>query len=290
LPKQRNHKLLPPPQQLRLFFPVRIALGLLLLVTAGLKLYELLFPTSLPQSFLDSPALRLGSIEIEALVGLWLLSGWAQQAAWVAVLVLFGALAGASAYIGLLGHESCGCFGHLEISPWLVCAVDVALFVGLWFIRPSTAPAASPGILRVAGLFGLCGAGAIALLVTPALLAGNHPLALFASLRSEELLIEPNVVDVGDGAVGDQRMWSVRVTNRSALPRRVVGMQVKCGCVTNDELPVSLDPGESRALQFRTTFGDSPGPVQNRIVLYTDFPYQERVAIWFRGRVVVPEG
>jgi len=79
----------PPQLASRVFHGLRIALGLFLLVTAALKLHGLAVDPLAGDSFLASPRLQIAAIEVELLLGLWLLSGWQLRAARIVALTLF---------------------------------------------------------------------------------------------------------------------------------------------------------------------------------------------------------
>lgn len=87
---------LPPPIPSGGFRFVRTVLGGFLLVAAGLKAYGLAFDPFSHHSFLSSPRLMVATVEVEVLVGVWLLSGWWPRVARAVALGLFGILAFAS--------------------------------------------------------------------------------------------------------------------------------------------------------------------------------------------------
>src|SRR5438094_154701 len=65
----------PPSLQDRAARFVRWALGLVLLVAAGLKVHSLALDPLSGDAFLASPRLLIATIEVEIVLGLWLLSG-----------------------------------------------------------------------------------------------------------------------------------------------------------------------------------------------------------------------
>lgn len=70
-------------------------------------------------------------VHAEVALGVWLLGGWYSRAAsWVGC-VCFAAFAVYSAYRGIAGHHSCGCFGNFVVNPWITASVDVVLAIGL---------------------------------------------------------------------------------------------------------------------------------------------------------------
>jgi hypothetical protein len=78
---------------------IRVALGTFLLVAAGLKAHSLVTDPLSQEAFFASPRLLIATIEVEIVLGLWLLSGWFVRAAWLTALGFFGLLAGVSLYL-----------------------------------------------------------------------------------------------------------------------------------------------------------------------------------------------
>src|SRR5260221_6888616 len=90
---------------------LRVALGLLLLTTAVLKLAGR-HVSAVPQvGWFATPMVQLAAAEWELVLGVWLLSGWHAIGAWVAAPATFLTFAGGSGYPGWIGVASCGCFG-----------------------------------------------------------------------------------------------------------------------------------------------------------------------------------
>lgn len=96
------------------FHFVRIVLGAILLAAAGLKAVALWNGQS-AGPLLSSPRWQIGTIEIESLVGLWLLSGLYARVAWLAAVPLFMALSGFTLYLALDGQHLL--FASLVLSP-----------------------------------------------------------------------------------------------------------------------------------------------------------------------------
>jgi hypothetical protein len=107
--------------------------GLLLLVAALVKAYQLIFdPSVLASSTVDRTLLLL-QVAIEYGLALLVLIGiyW-QQLRWV-VVVLFIGFAAHSVFIAISGATSCGCFGPVKISPWWTFLLDTGIVFGLLF-------------------------------------------------------------------------------------------------------------------------------------------------------------
>jgi hypothetical protein len=115
---------------------VPTSLSLLLLSAAFLKGYEL-YAAPLPETGLwTSGGVRVGVVEAELLLGLWLLSGlWVRAARWTA-LVAFHIFFTVSLSQALAGQESCGCFGSVPVDPRWTAALDLLAILALWRWRP----------------------------------------------------------------------------------------------------------------------------------------------------------
>jgi len=114
---------------------VRILLGLVLLTAAGLKGHQLATEPILATGVLHSRWFLVGLVEFELCFALWLLAGTTPRLAWRAAVLCFGAFACMSAYMGISGEGSCGCFGRVAVNPWHTFTLDVTL-VGVLLLYP----------------------------------------------------------------------------------------------------------------------------------------------------------
>ncbi|KKK52835.1 hypothetical protein LCGC14_3100920, partial [marine sediment metagenome] len=90
---------------------VRLVLALILLAAAGLKAHQL---ATRPVSEVDVFSYRwslIFQVQVELVLGLWLLSGLYRRRAWTVAIVCFAAFACIAFYKGVSGQASCGCFG-----------------------------------------------------------------------------------------------------------------------------------------------------------------------------------
>jgi hypothetical protein len=124
---------------------VRILLGLLLLAAAALKGHQLLTAPVTGRSVLESRGFLVALVEVEFLLGVWLLSGLFRRAAWWAALACFSAFAPVALFKALSGERDCGCFGAVEVNPWLTAALDAAAVAALLAFRPRPTPDRRPG-------------------------------------------------------------------------------------------------------------------------------------------------
>ena len=212
----------------RAFLFVRVILGVVLLVAAWLKVQGLASSPASPESAFGSSRLYFATIEVEIILGLWLLSGWWARAVRVVSLVCFTAFAGMSLYLGLIGQSSCGCFGEVKVNPWLTLGLDSAAVVALLLTKPaSTTGLQERGNLR--HLFAI-GLGTVAFLVLFAgvfLMVAENPAAALARLRGDEIAVEPAVSDLGERK-REKGHFQVQVVNHARHPIRLVGGTSTC--------------------------------------------------------------
>jgi thiol-disulfide isomerase/thioredoxin len=174
---------------------VQKLLGLLLLAAAIMKGYELLTVPVANADIWSNRYFLIFTVEFELALGIWLLSGLFKRAAWLAALGCFGLFCAVTLYKGLAGYGSCGCFGRVQVSPWVTLfAVDLPAVVGLGMFRPQIdwqrmwrlphwlEPAPNGTVLAVVFLLGLSAVG------------GTSPVLLFkapGAVTAEYEILEP---------------------------------------------------------------------------------------------------
>lgn len=258
--------------------------GLFLLIAAGLKVEGTSFDLS--QDLLGMPQFQLAVIEVEVILGLWLVSGWWNRAARAGALAFFAAAAAASLYMALIGAPSCGCFGRASVSPWITLVLDLTIFAALALLRPPAGDRAK-GWARHLALVGVGTAFMLAAAGTALLITSENPAHFLARLRGETIAIDPWVSDVGEGTTSEDRCFTVRLTNHADKAIRIVGGSSSCRCVTTEGLPVTLPPGRSVSVPIRVSFrGKSPGRFQLPFTLFTDDQRQPVLTARFAGRVL----
>ncbi len=263
----------------------RVLLGLLLLSAAGLKAQALLTGAASANALVLSPRAQIGLIEVEAFFGVWLLSGRVGRLGWAAAIGLFTVLAGVSLYLGLDGQPSCGCFGRLPVNPWFTLILDLAAVAALVVWRPRRAPQGPVAGWRGSAFRVGVGAGCLAVLAGLLWMAGNHPAGVLARLRGDAVTVEPEVTQVGEGTIGEERSFRVQLTNHAPRPVCIMGGTERCPCTATDDLPLTLAPGESRGIQVHMKFGGRAGRFLSSFELYTDDGYQNKVVGYYAGRV-----
>lgn len=125
-------------------------LGILLLVAAVLKGWQLLTePVANSDIWSYRPFLIL-TVELELALAIWLLSGVFRKAAWLAGLLCFSFFSMITLYKAVTGAASCGCFGSVQINPWITLfAIDLPAVVALSMFRPAPGKPESVGNSRL---------------------------------------------------------------------------------------------------------------------------------------------
>lgn len=275
------------------FHVLRVVLGLFLLIAAGLKIHGLFFDPSAHESILSSPRLQIATIQVELLLGGWLLSGKWGHAAWASTLGFFGILASVSLYLALVGQTTCGCFGRVTVHPGVTTAIDVVILVALGLCRPQTSYALQTEFRRLVPVVMKVGGGAAALLFLSAvgfLLSVDRPTNTLAWLRGESLTVNPSLSDVGEATAGTQRLFTVHLVNHTGRPIQIVGGTTTCACIATHDLPITVPPYQTQPIRVQMTFVGQPGRFQHRFVLYTDDNRQRVVVARFAGQVVESSG
>ena len=159
-----------------LLFIVMKLLGLLLLAAAVLKGMQLLSRPVLDSGIWTSRWFMILAVEFEILMGVWLLSGLYKKVAWLAAILCFVFFSGMSLYRAVIGAESCGCFGDVEVNPWVTLfAIDLPAVILLAVARPRPAGrwfGPAPSLARIGGVGVFL---TVSLITSTGVLALNEP-------------------------------------------------------------------------------------------------------------------
>jgi hypothetical protein len=282
-----NHR----PFRDRAWTIIRLALGVLLLTAAGLKLAGQNV-SAVPQvGWYATPTVQIVAAEWEIVLGVWLLSGRYRIGSWLAALSTFLTFASISGYLGWIGVASCGCFGSIQASPWHAFGVDAVASLVLALFRPDLASLrqltrtecrrlALTGALYVLASTGLMGA-----LLGVATLAYGSSEAALAHVRGDRISVYPSWIDLGTGQPLEGREYRVELVNRTDHPIRIVGGVDDCACVVTNDLPQTLNPKETKSLRIVFRFGQAgAGAFTRKVWWMTDDPYQRNIVVRLAGR------
>ena len=85
----------------------RVLVAGVLLAAAALKGYQIATEPTVGHGLLGSRSLLIAQVELELLLGLWLLSGSFRRASWLTASFMFVIFVGVSLYKGVAGEPSC---------------------------------------------------------------------------------------------------------------------------------------------------------------------------------------
>lgn len=119
------------------FTIVRVVLGLVLLLAAGMKGYGLVTGSVVETSFFSSRWNQIAIIEGEIFLALWLLTGFFPTILWITTFSCFILFTIYSLYQAVTEAESCGCLGALiQINPWYTFLFDAIVLFVLLLVQP----------------------------------------------------------------------------------------------------------------------------------------------------------
>ncbi|MFV1965060.1 MAG: MauE/DoxX family redox-associated membrane protein [Pirellulaceae bacterium] len=104
---------------------LRALLGVVLLIAAALKAWQLSTEPVAEDGLLTSRGFLIALVEFELLFGLCLLFGLVPRVTWPIAMLCFVGFSCVALYKALSGAASCGCFGKVEVNPWYTFAFDV---------------------------------------------------------------------------------------------------------------------------------------------------------------------
>lgn len=109
-----------------------------------------------------------------------------------------------------------------------------------------------------------------------------------ASLRGDEVYLDPPTVDLATVSGGETTGSWINVFNASRGDVRVVGGTANCACTLIPDLPVTIPPGQSWSLQIWVKAPTDAGVFRLRATLWTDSPTNQTIPVLLRGRSVGP--
>lgn len=248
------------------FLPIVVALPLLL--AASLKAYALWLDPIANTSWLDSRLVQIFFILVELIIGGRLLVGWSSVTLWLSALLLYSVFLVYSFSLGITGASSCGCFGKIEINPWITLGIDgIALFL-LWSYRQSFMNALSERklplhIIRQPVALSLC-----SLLVLSVGVMAQFMVRPSADLFANTL-IEPSEHDFGLASQMEELQHDFYFVNHLDVPVTISHTHSSCGCTTAPEINGQLlQPRSKFAIPVKMKTGSSEGKKNGVITVF----------------------
>ncbi|MDR1477449.1 MAG: hypothetical protein LBJ00_00730 [Planctomycetaceae bacterium] len=115
---------------------VRFLVALILLVAASLKAHQLSTTPTLDNEIFHSRWFNVLVVEFELFFGLWMAFGFFPKLTRLATMGCFLTFVVVSCCKALSGETSCGCFGAVEVHPWITMLLDCGIVIMLWYFRP----------------------------------------------------------------------------------------------------------------------------------------------------------
>ena len=246
-----------------------------------------------------APQLEWLLIQIEFVIAIWLLIGWAEQISWWFALLLFSSFTGASLMMVVQGRSTCGCLGVVEFNPlWMLLfdgvVIGLLLCAGRKIFRVSKAdveaiaPYARPtfgvralGLILLAALMG--GVGVSQSAVIGAAIAEHIPL----EISGQYLVASPSVYDVGTGQSGQWHTLKIKIRNRSDTPVTLIGAEQGCRCRAIGSLPLDVPPAGEVEISVDVRLGQSAGVQHDRFWILTNHQRQGMLICRWRADVIV---
>ena len=177
--------------------------GVLFIIGSLLKIHQLLTEPIVSKGFWESWEFFVIQIPLELGLGIWLVSGLFRKAGWLISVLAFGLFIVVTLQKGLMGAESCGCFGRVHVSPWITFSlIDIPLFLLLLIFRPKGCKLFPPPWPSAKHFFGVAVPTFILLAAIVPMLIFNKP----AEKTNEYELVQPEewVATVESGQVREQ--------------------------------------------------------------------------------------
>lgn len=241
-------------------------LGTVLLTSAFFKAESFLHteqtptPLSLPGWLLIAVALA------ETILGsCLLLPSLCPLTRWVAFF-WFGACSLVVLTKGLAGESTCGCFGRINVDPWLLLPLDIAAIVALWLIQPKSEAAAQPSIalyLRYSYFLSILLAGGFALIF----LVHRPPLALL-----------PATLNLGSVRQAETIPVTFSLANRTHQPVKLASVKTSCKCLNVMLGQTEIAPHEQVSLNGVLDLATEPNFVGRLAIRIRGFDEVDKLA------------
>ena len=254
---------------------LRLVLGLVILVAAFLKAYQLSTTPSLGEGLLNARWFNILVVEFELFFGIWLLFGLLPRLTWFATVGCFAIFMLVSLYKAVLGEVSCNCFGAMEVNPWITTVFDIVVIGCLLVFRPRKralvvgTPKVNPWESHWLASTALT-TFVLALMVTVQvyLFFGSF-VGLDHFMTGSEIAFE---IDRSFHSPDDNTVQII-VANKTAKQITLAGAQTDCKCGTIEGIPLSVSPRSQSHVLFAASEGvdrAEKSRQKQRIVFFVD--------------------
>ncbi len=105
-------------------------------------------------------------------------------------------------------------------------------------------------------------------------------------LKGRRFFVEPAESSFGTGKVSTNRTVPVVARNLGSKKVVLLGVRTDCSCVSTETYPISIAPGETRAVPLVIHLADEPGAFEQSVVYYSDSPDNPQSRVRVSGVVV----
>lgn len=108
-----------------------------LFFSAATKFIMVLSEPIIPKTPLETREFLIVQSMLITGLAIWLICGFFKKAGWLLAVLAFTVFIADSLYKAFSGAASCGCFGQVEVNPWItVCLIDLPILIMLIVFRP----------------------------------------------------------------------------------------------------------------------------------------------------------
>jgi hypothetical protein len=208
-----------------------VVAGAILLCAASLKGFQLA-SDPLADTFFPSRSMAALAVLGETALGFWLLSGLSPRTVRITATIVFIIFFIASVRQLAVGRKSCGCFGAVEVAPFVTASLDLLLVIGLVMTRPPAGVTVSArGAMAIFAV-------AIAVAIPAWRVMSPVPVA-------DRLEVVPDTVDLGAISRGEFAEATIRITNRSREQVQLDTYEASCPCLSVRFEAQTISPGGS---------------------------------------------
>lgn len=176
------------------------------------------------------------------------------------------------------------------MSPWIALGLDVLVLLLLLLAAPKFTELICD--CRVAAPR-LCWAAASAtlsviLLISVGIIFFGSSDAALAALRRDPITITPTI-NFGSGRPNEIVEATVEIANRSGAPVQIYGGSSDCSCHAINDLPVTIEPGQSIRLHVALRRPNVTGWISRSGYFRTDYPAVPKLYFRMTGQVVMTD-
>ena len=232
-------------------------IGILLVSTAILKLWAV-FTDSFADVHIGLPRIVIYLlIFFELVIGIWNLAFTHSKVLALINTITFSTFTIAALAKFVMGVESCGCAGMLELPTWVFLLIDLSIMLGLLWNFKET----QQGLVQVRSEFGKISSSARGQIIGFLIALSIFILSQFEfSKRLDELIVgKPQIstaVTFKEKPIAGQILFAnVTIANNSPWPARFIGSQKSCNCVSTLQSIKMIEPNDKIEFEVRVSQG-----------------------------------